>query len=168
MYLVELVPITQRATRYVDRMARVIVHGENYTVAGVGQHTTYPVLVHVKGLQVRVEEEPGRFQVHRRLTSALVAQPPIRIDQTPEPGTFEPRDRLNETRAIFERFSTLTGKNQRIEDRERLDLCGVGEKLDVFGKHWRKDNSYELVSICEKKCVIRHVLESLGIQTSWQ
>lgn len=36
MYLVELVPITQRATRYVDRMARVIVHGENYTVAGVG------------------------------------------------------------------------------------------------------------------------------------
>lgn len=84
-------------------MARVIVHGENYTVAGVGQHTTYPVLVHVKGLQVRVEEEPGRFQVHRRLTSALVAQPPIRIDQTPEPGTFEPRDRLNETsNAIFD------------------------------------------------------------------
>lgn len=34
-------------------------------------------------------------------------------------------------------------------------MCGVGEKLDVFGKHWREDNSYELVSICEKKCVIR-------------
>lgn len=89
MYFVELIPITQRATRYVDRMARVIVHGENYAVASVRQHTTYPVLVHVKGLQVRVEEEPGRFQVHRRLTSALVAQPPIRIDETPEPGTFE-------------------------------------------------------------------------------
>lgn len=163
MYLVELVPITQRATRYVDRMARVIVHGENYTVAGVGQHTTYPVLVHVKGLQVRVEEEPGRFQVHRRLTSALVAQPPIRIDQTPEPGTFEPRDRLNETRAIFD-FN-----RKELADRGQGEVrFGVGEKLDVFGKHWRKDNSYELVSICEKKCVIRHVLESLGIQTSWQ
>lgn len=89
MYLVELVPITQRAARYVDRVARVVVHGEHHAVASVCQHTAHPVLVHVKGLQVRVEEEPGRLQVHRRLTSALVAQPPIRIDETPEPGTFE-------------------------------------------------------------------------------
>lgn len=91
MYLVELIPIAQRATGYVHRMARVIVHGEDHAVASVRQHTAYPVLVHVEGLQVRIEKEPGRFQVHRRLTSALVTQPPIRIDQTPEAGTFEPR-----------------------------------------------------------------------------
>lgn len=89
MNLVELVPVTQWTARDIHRMTRVVVHSEHHAVASVCQHTTNSVLVYVQRLQVRIEEEPGWLQIHRRLPSALVAQPPIRIDETPEAGTFE-------------------------------------------------------------------------------
>ena len=96
-------------------MTRVVVHGEHHAVTGVGQHAADPVLVHVQGLQVRVEEEPGRLQVHRRLPSALVTQPPIRIDETPEAGTLEvePIKRHERSNDFPERRLTRLGHPSR-------------------------------------------------------
>ncbi|KZC08057.1 hypothetical protein WN55_09120, partial [Dufourea novaeangliae] len=88
MDLVELITVAQRTVRYVHGMTRVVVHREDNAVPGVRQYTGDFVLVQMQRLEIRVEKKSGRLEVHRRLSSALVAEPPVRIDQTPEAGTF--------------------------------------------------------------------------------
>lgn len=49
---------------------------------------THSVLVDVHGPQVGIEQQPLGLQIDRRLPAALVAQGPLRVDETPEGGTF--------------------------------------------------------------------------------
>lgn len=50
MDLVELITITERSPRYVNRMSRVVVHREHHAVTSVRQNTPDPVLVQMKRL----------------------------------------------------------------------------------------------------------------------
>lgn len=84
VYLVELIAIAQGPTRYVYQLASVIVDAEDNAVAGVGQHAVHLVLVDVQELEVTVEQQPVRLEIDGRLTTALVAERPVRIDEAPE------------------------------------------------------------------------------------
>lgn len=50
MNLVKLITITERTAGNVDGMARVVLHGEHDTVAGVRQYAVDSVLVQMKRL----------------------------------------------------------------------------------------------------------------------
>lgn len=65
MYLVELVAVAERTARNIDWMTSVVIDREHHAVAGVGEDTADPVLVQMQGPQVRVEQQPRGFKVHR-------------------------------------------------------------------------------------------------------
>lgn len=122
-------------------MTRVVVHGEHHAVTGVGQHAANSVFVHVQWLQVRVEEEPGRLEVHRRLPSALVTQPPVRIDETPEAGTLEVEPikrhevestRLPPTSINASRPSLETSINYNLRHRNKLPAHGISFRINSY------------------------------------
>jgi hypothetical protein len=84
MDLMKLVTVAQRAPGYVEQLLGVVVDGEDDAVAGVAEDAADLVLVEVEGLEVRVEEEPVGLEVDRRLSPALIAQGPLRVDEAPE------------------------------------------------------------------------------------
>lgn len=65
MNFMKLITITERTARDIDRMTSVVLHGEHDTVPGIRQDTIDPVLVQVKWLQIWVEKQSSRLEIHR-------------------------------------------------------------------------------------------------------
>lgn len=85
--LLELVSIGQGAPRDVDVVLRVFVNSEDQGLAGVLERPADFVLVEMNVSEERVEEQFVWLDIDRRLSSSLVAQVPLGVDQAPKPRT---------------------------------------------------------------------------------